>query len=151
MFSKAKPLKFINIKSEGFDSKLIHLQILKADREDSSSEGRKGRGERERKERKKEGRNEKWEDSVYFRHDISWSFSLVLKKQSHLAILWPGILSFHLHTSIHISLSKQWDAHAIVSFFDTKLQCSVEEFFLVIQGNSGHSGDIFSAKGASKF
>lgn len=89
MFSKAKPFKFINIKSDGFESKLIYLRTLKADRKDSPSEERKESGEREKgkKERKKEGRNKQWEDSVYFRHNISWSFSLVLKKLSHLAIL----------------------------------------------------------------
>lgn len=58
MFSKAKPLKFINIKSDGFESKLIHLRILKADREDSPSEGwKEGKwGEKEggKKGRKKE-------------------------------------------------------------------------------------------------
>lgn len=58
MFSKAKPFKFINIKSVGFESKLIYLRTLKADREDSPSEGRKeGKwGEREREEGKEERR-----------------------------------------------------------------------------------------------
>ena len=82
MFSKAKPLQFINIKSDGFESKLIHLRIFKADREDSPSKGRK-----EGRKEGREGGRKKGKISVYFRHGVSKGFSLVLKYRSHLAIL----------------------------------------------------------------
>lgn len=39
------------------------------------------------------------------------------------------LVSFHLHVSIHILLSKHWDVLAMVRIVDRETQCSVEEFF----------------------
>lgn len=142
-------LRWVDIKSDSFESKLIHLRIFQANREDFPrgwrKKGREGRREREREGGRKE------EGILAFRHDVSRGFVPFAKEAVSPCHPLASNLSLHLHTSSHISLSKQWDAHAIVSLFNTESECFLKEFFLAIEGNCGRFCDVFSAKGENKF
>lgn len=101
MFSKAKPFKFIIVKSDGFKSKLIHLTILRPI-------GRTPQVKEEKNEwRKKGGRDREGrrEDYVYSRNYVSRGFPLC--SRSSLTLPSSNLESVFSHSHFHSHLTME--------------------------------------------